>query len=111
MSDLGPWLDDRSPPPPRALRSAIDRALEHTMSREAESEKRAPQGDVLSLLAESADDCLAAAAATPGRVRRAAFELLAADALLTYACEAALETADPKAALASLCARSDEQAP
>ena len=35
----------------------------------------------------------------PGRVRESAFHLLAADALLTYACEAALETGDPEAEL------------
>lgn len=39
------------------------------------------------------------AAARPGRVRESAFHLLAADALLTYACEAALESADPESAL------------
>jgi hypothetical protein len=37
--------------------------------------------------------------AHPGRVRENAFHLLAADALLTYACEAALESDDPEAAL------------
>ena len=35
----------------------------------------------------------------PGRVRVSAYHLLAADALLTYACEAALEEADPTAVL------------
>lgn len=34
-----------------------------------------------------------------GRVRESAFRLLEADALLTYACEAALESEDPEAAL------------
>jgi hypothetical protein len=42
---------------------------------------------------------LGRARAEPGRVRRSAFHLLAADALVTYACEAALEHADPEEAL------------
>ena len=42
---------------------------------------------------------LAAAVARPGRVRESAFELLVADALVTYACEAALETERPVEAL------------
>jgi hypothetical protein len=39
---------------------------------------------------------LDAARTTPGRVRSSAFHLLAADALITYACEAALDEADPR---------------
>jgi hypothetical protein len=35
----------------------------------------------------------------PGRIRSSAFDLLGADALLTYACEAALETRDPASTL------------
>jgi hypothetical protein len=42
---------------------------------------------------------LAAAGAQLGRVRESAFRLLEADALITYACEAALEREDPEAAL------------
>jgi len=53
-------------------------------------------------LAESARRALRAAAARPGRVRESAFDLLAADALLTYACEAALESEDPEGALDAL---------
>jgi hypothetical protein len=40
--------------------------------------------------------------ANPGRVRQSAFHLLAADALVTYACEAALDEADPSAALRTI---------
>jgi hypothetical protein len=39
------------------------------------------------------------ARAAPGRVRQSAYHLLTADALLTYACEAALEDADPETTL------------
>lgn len=41
----------------------------------------------------------------PGRVRQSAFDLLAADALLSWACEAALEQPDPGAALDALLRR------
>ena len=46
--------------------------------------------------------CLDEALARPGRVRESAFALLAADALLTYACEAAVESDDPDGALQAL---------
>ena len=45
---------------------------------------------------------LDASRSTPGRVRASAFHLLAADALLTYACEAALEAGDTRAALSDI---------
>ncbi len=48
---------------------------------------------------------LDAARAQPGRVRESAFHLLAADALVTYACEAALEEGDPPAALRTILLR------
>lgn len=41
----------------------------------------------------------------PGRVRSSAFDLLAADALVTYACEAALASGDPDAQLAAVLQR------
>lgn len=44
-------------------------------------------------------DSVDRARAAPGRVRESAYHLLRADALLTYACEAALEDADPAATL------------
>jgi hypothetical protein len=50
-------------------------------------------------LAEEARKRLAEARAELGRVRESAFRLLEADALLTYACEAALERDDPRDAL------------
>jgi hypothetical protein len=50
-------------------------------------------------LANEGKKRLDAARARPGRVRASAFPLLEADALITYACEAALETDDPEGAL------------
>jgi len=45
---------------------------------------------------------LDSARSAAGRVRSSAFHLLAADALLTYACEAALEGDDPQAVLVGI---------
>ena len=45
---------------------------------------------------------LSKALGRPGRNRGAAFHLLAADALLTYACEAVARHPDPKASLETL---------
>lgn len=56
----------------------------------------------LSLLARTALD---EARSRPGRIRESAFQLLAADALVTYACEAALEESDPPAALRAILLR------
>ncbi len=59
-----------------------------------------------SSVALAAEGCvrLAEARAQTGRVRASAFRLLEADALITYACEAALETEDSEAALRSVLA-------
>jgi hypothetical protein len=45
----------------------------------------------------------------PGRVRESAFALLVADGLLTYACEAALESEDAEEALERLLSIGDER--
>lgn len=55
--------------------------------------------DRVSALTDLAVGALGSARARPGRIRESAFDLLAADALLTYACEAALESADAEASL------------
>lgn len=47
-------------------------------------------------------EALSEAAGRPGRDREAAFRLLAADAYLTYACEATVEEADVETALVDL---------
>jgi hypothetical protein len=56
-------------------------------------------------LAEVGVAALARARSRPGRVRERAFDLLAADALISYACEAALEDEDPTAALGAILER------
>jgi hypothetical protein len=50
-------------------------------------------------LAAEGESRLCVARARLGRVRESAFRLLEADALITYACEAALEREDPEVAL------------
>lgn len=85
MSDVDAWLAARTPAPPRDLAEALR-----------------PLADGPSLhgvLADAGLGRLQQARARPGRVRDSAFRLLEADALLTYACEAALESDDPEAAL------------
>lgn len=56
-------------------------------------------------LAREAEEALDRALAPAGRPRRGAFDLLAADGFLTYACEAALEEEDPADALDGLLRR------
>jgi hypothetical protein len=111
MSELRSWLDDRRPPAPGVLRSATNEAV--AASRRASSEGTGGSGrvdDRVARLAEAAGERLASALSKPGRVREAAFDLLTADALLTYACEAALEGEDPAAALARLGSLGEDQA-
>ena len=57
------------------------------------------RGVVVADLVRAANGALERALAEPGRGRAAAFDLLVADALITYACEAALEGDDPGAEL------------
>jgi hypothetical protein len=75
------WLLRRLPPPPREL-------LDRMLTALGES---APAVDLSSRLGEAAVVCLTAAIDRVGE-RAAALDLLAADALLTYACEAAAES-------------------
>ena len=59
-------------------------------------------------LASEAERALARALNPEGRPRGGAFDLLAADGFLTWACEAAIESDDPDAALAGLIERFSE---
>lgn len=61
-----------------------------------------PELPVWESLMRSGLASLERARAMPGRVRESAYHLLTADALLTYACEAALEDADPEGTLARI---------
>ena len=82
-------LEGRRPCPPADLDGSLRARAGHV----------APGPEAADALLGAAKDALASALAQPGRVRAAAFDLLAADALVTYACEAALESDEPDAVL------------
>ena len=87
MSSVDAWLRERRPRPPDVLAASLEGP-------------DVPGAERHQVLAERAVRALDRARAAPGPVRPSAFDLLAADALLTYACEAALETSEPSGALA-----------
>jgi len=88
VSDVTTWIESRQPPAPMDLRPWLrtDVGSGPTAQR------------ILRMARAALDD----ARANPGRVRESAFHLLAADALVTYACEAALDEADPSTALRTI---------
>jgi hypothetical protein len=83
----GGWFETRNPTPPADLGDRFGSA-----------EDLNGIALVDHLVAE-AGAALDRARAATGRVRESALDLLAADALFTYACEAALEIPDPDEAL------------
>lgn len=85
MTALAEWIVSRRPAPPADLAARV------------RVEGGIAAFDVA--LSDVGCDRLGQARARPGRVRESAFRLLEADALITYACEAALETEDPPGAL------------
>ena len=85
MSTLASWIGTRQPTPP------VDLAARLGM--------QPPSAPWHEAFAAEARERLGKARGRTGRVRESAFVLLEADALVTYACEAALETEDPAAAL------------
>lgn len=91
MRDLLNWLDVRNPEAPADLRRRVEEAVASSGSAPA-----------VEALVRAGRERLEAAVARPGRVRESAFDLLVADALVTYACEAALEADRPEEALRDL---------
>jgi len=85
VNRLREWLRTRRPEPPLDLAPWLEDVT--------------VEGPLDQVLISAGRSALERAMASPGRVRETAFDLLAADALLTYACEAALEADDPEAAL------------
>ena len=92
------WLAARTPPAPNELKAWL---------------KIPDDGADFDGGAASVPGCLVAgglahldeAVARPGRDREAAYQLLAADALITYSCEAASEAADVRGALREVLVR------
>lgn len=91
MSGTRAWLEARRPAPPADLAARL-------VGLDLEGET------LVEALTHAGRTRLDEARARPGRVRESAFLLLEADALLTYAAEAALETRDPAGALRSILA-------
>lgn len=92
MTDLNRWLDARRPPPPPSLRRALEAALARWRPEVplAHGSPDSAGGAVAERLAAAGLAALGHVAARPS-TRGAAIDLLAADALITYACEAAVE--------------------
>jgi len=88
MSELRAWLAGRTPAPPDAFRLPLAEA----------------EGDPRERLTDAAVAALDRALAGTGE-RGGAYDLLAADALLTYACEHAASALDPEAELLRILAR------
>ena len=82
MTDLRAWLAGRTPAPPDALPLPVPDG----------------PGDPTVRLTEAAAQALKRALAGAGE-RGGAYDLLAADGLLTYACERAASAPDPEAEL------------
>ncbi len=91
MSAVDRWLAERAEGVPDVLARHLD--------------VEEDGDDVADALVRRGLRALGEALARPGRDRGAAFRLLAADAYLTYACQAAAEGDDPEGALREILTR------
>lgn len=82
---LGEWLAGRTPPPPPALAARLGALLG--------GELAAPRAEISDRCFEAAERLLTTLVDSAGTSRAAALDLLAADALVTYAFEAGSEDA------------------
>lgn len=99
------WLDRVEPPVPASFRPWLELpvpARSDVRARRDGSEGVLPDSDRLE---RAALEALKRALTPGGRERRGAFDLLAADAFVTWAAEAALDEEDPEARLRSLVRR------
>lgn len=94
MSALTVWMAGRRPAPPVDLAAAL------------QMDNAGGAFDVA--LSMAARTRLAEARVRSGRVRASAFRLLEADALITYACETALDAEDPEGALRRILASTSD---
>ncbi|HEX6694882.1 MAG TPA: hypothetical protein VF035_09320 [Longimicrobiales bacterium] len=90
-ADVLSWLEAREPRPPAELLAHMRRVVEEQTAADT------PRGDITTILAEAALRAFAVAVEHCDD-RAAATDLLAADALLTYAMEAAAGTGGDAAA-------------
>ncbi|HEU4584692.1 MAG TPA: hypothetical protein VFR95_03035 [Gemmatimonadaceae bacterium] len=84
---LGEWLDGRTPKAPVALAERVRAVLGPALDRELD----AGRGHIHAALLDAARSLLSATPGCASPERRAALDLLAADALVTYAFEIAAE--------------------
>ncbi len=92
------WLAARTPPAPDELKAWLKIPDEGT-------DPRGAVGSVPGSLVRAGLLHLEKAVARPGRDREAAYQLLAADALITYGCEAASEADDVRGVLREVLVR------
>ena len=83
---LGAWLESRTPPAPPALRDRVRSLLA--------ADESAPASQIPDRCLAAAEGLLVTLVDTAGTTRDAALDLLAADALVTYAFEAASDEPD-----------------
>ena len=95
---MGTWISSRRPPVPGAFQSRLEVSADEVLAPGVDG--RLPER-----LADAGARRLAQAMERPGKDRESAFLLLAADGLVTYACEAAADTVDPARALEDVLAR------
>jgi hypothetical protein len=99
------WFEARRPRAPAGLGQAMAQAVGAARTEKSEG---GPSGTGSirptdeCALGPAAGDLLKAAGAALGPDRNSAFSLLAADGLLTYACEVALDSGDPVMAMRRL---------
>jgi hypothetical protein len=87
---LSVWLDARTPKPPEALAERIRAVLAPVLDHEVEEGGGRTHGELLA----AAASLLSATPGSESEERGAAHDLLAADALVTYAFEIAAENPD-----------------
>ncbi len=92
MSSPIDWRATRTPPAPDELKAWLSVP-------DGGTDPDGGAASVTESLLQSGLLHLEEAVARPGRDREAAYQLLAADALVTYGCEAASESADVRGAL------------
>lgn len=90
---VGDWLGSRTPPPPELLRSRIDVALGTALDRDV--------ADTGRVCVEAAERVLSRLFVDGEGERREAVDLLAADALVTYALEFAADAPESFADIAT----------
>jgi uncharacterized membrane protein len=83
---VGEWLRAREPAPPPRLAARVASAIGSGRSQ--------PKSSAAEVCLDACERLLADVAARPSQGREAALDLLAADALATYALEAAAESPD-----------------